>query len=75
MERVLFITLLFFLNSFLSANQVKVKVDVLAIYRIQTVTVGNGISEYTKGGDVTANFPDGVLIIPLNMALRKTLPL
>lgn len=63
-KRVLFITLLFFLNSFLSANQVKVKVNVLAIYRIQTVTVGNGISGYTKGGDVTANFPAGVLIIP-----------
>ncbi len=64
----LFIILLFTLSNFLSANQVKVKLEVLAVYRIQTiatlVNAGDRIIGYTKGGDVTAAFPAEILLIP-----------
>lgn len=67
-KRGLFIILLFGLSNLLSANQVKVKLEVLAVYRIQTITqsinMGDRIVGYTKGGDVTATFPAGIVLIP-----------
>lgn len=67
-KREVFIISLFTLSNLLSANQVKVKLEVLAVYRIQTITtsvnMGDRIVGYTKGGDVTASFPSGILLIP-----------